>query len=91
MDKGKRARTVGYRERNKTRDAGARGNGLGFVVNTPSGFDVTSYVAPWLRAFPGTYHVLPALERLMGDTRYDEYVIAAAYLVSISQSPHSSD
>lgn len=80
FDKFKQALTVGSRDRNKTRDAEARANGLGFVANTPSGFDVTSYVAPWLRAFPGTYHVLPALERLMGDTRYDEYVIAAAYL-----------
>ena len=72
--------TVGSRDRNRFRDAEARRNGLGFVANTPTGFDLVASAAPWLRRFPGTFDVLPALRRLLGDARYDEYVVACAYL-----------
>ena len=72
--------TVGSRDRNRFRDAEARLNGLGFVANTPTGFDLVASAAPWLRRFPGTFDVLPALRRLLGDARYDEYVVACAYL-----------
>ena len=72
--------TVGSRDRNKRRDAEARSNGVGFVANTPTGFDIVASALPQLRRFPGTFDVLPALRRLLGDKRYDEYVVACAYL-----------
>jgi phosphatidylserine/phosphatidylglycerophosphate/cardiolipin synthase-like enzyme len=72
--------TVGSRDRNKRRDAEARSNGVGFVANTPTGFDIVASALPQLRRFPGTFDVLPALRRLLGDERYDEYVVACAYL-----------
>ena len=80
LDKFKSFLTVGSRDRNKARDAEARANGLGFVANTPSAFDIGSYIAPWAKSFPGKYDVLPSIMRLLSDKRYDEYVIAAAYL-----------
>ena len=72
--------TVGSRDRNRFRDAEARRNGVGFVANTPTGFDPVASAVPQLRRFPGTFDVLPALRRLLGDARYDEYVVACAYL-----------
>ena len=72
--------TVGSRDRNKRRDAEARSNGVGFVANTPTGFDIVASALPQLRRFPGTFDVLPALRRLLGDKRFDEYVVACAYL-----------
>ena len=72
--------TVGSRDRNRFRDAEARMNGVGFVANTPTGFDLVASAVPQLRRFPGKFDVLPALRRLLGDARYDEYVVACAYL-----------
>ena len=74
------ARTVGSRYRDASSDEAARAGGLGFITNRPTGFDVVAWAAPWWRTFPGAFDVYPALLRLMRDARYDEYVVAAAYV-----------
>ena len=74
------SRTVGSRYRDARSDAAARAAGVGFVSNRPSGFDVVAWAAPWWRTFPGRFDVLPALEALMADERYDSYRVAAAYV-----------
>jgi phosphatidylserine/phosphatidylglycerophosphate/cardiolipin synthase-like enzyme len=74
------SRSVGSRYRDARSDAAARAAGVGFVSNRPSGFDVVAWAAPWWRTFPGRFDVLPALEALMADERYDSYRVAAAYV-----------
>ena len=74
------ARTVGSRYRDASSDEAARAGGLGFITNRPTGFDVVAWAAPWWRTFPGAFDVYPALLRLMRDERYDEYLVAAAYV-----------
>lgn len=72
--------TVGSRDRNAVSDKIARAGGVKFITNTPTGFDVVAYAAPWARSFPGSFDVLPALMKLMRDERYDEFIVAAAYV-----------
>jgi len=72
--------SVGSRHRVPASDRDARAGGVSFITNRPSGFDYLSWMAPWLRNFPGIFNVLPALEALMADEQYNTYHVAAAYV-----------